>query len=195
MLSLESLQLQKIFSLQFQSGKLFEIHNKSNFVADSWQDTFSVSLSESIETNIFIDDETSKCLKRMSDAIDTWAEYIRVDPSDLVLDEPYNNVIFQQMVRIISLSDFYLIKGSNTFSSDEEYAEALVVKALEMALALRHIAQYYFNEAEVGSPYISILIEIDYQFISACEDLIKIFRALKHKLRYNYCFCNTINTC
>ena len=90
---------------------------------------------------------------------------------------------------------FYLIKGSNTFSSDEEYAEALVVKALEMALALRHIAQYYFNEAEVGSPYISILIEIDYQFISACEDLIKIFRALKHKLRYNYCFCNTINTC
>ena len=46
----------------------------------------------------FIDDETSKCLKRMSDAIDTWAEYIRVDPSDLVLDEPYNNVIFQQTV-------------------------------------------------------------------------------------------------
>ena len=45
-----------------------------------------------------IDDETSKCLKRMSDAIDTWAEYIRVDPSDLVLDEPYNNVIFQQTV-------------------------------------------------------------------------------------------------
>lgn len=34
----------------------------------------------------------------MSDAIDTWAEYIRVDPSDLVLDEPYNNVIFQQTV-------------------------------------------------------------------------------------------------
>ena len=106
MLSLESLQLQKIFSLQFQSGKLFEIYNKSNFVADSWQDTFSVSLSESIESNILIDDETSKCLKRMSDAIDTWAEYIRVDPSDLVLDEPYNNVIFQQMVRIISFSYF-----------------------------------------------------------------------------------------
>ena len=50
------------------------------------------------EFYFFIDDETSKCLKRMSDAIDTWAEYIRVDPSDLVLDEPYNNVIFQQTV-------------------------------------------------------------------------------------------------
>ena len=36
----------------------------------------------------------------MSDAIDTWAEYIRVDPSDLVLEEPYNNVIFQQTVNL-----------------------------------------------------------------------------------------------
>ena len=52
----------------------------------------------SSKLNFFIDDETSKCLKRMSDAIDTWAEYIRVDPSDLVLEEPYNNVIFQQTV-------------------------------------------------------------------------------------------------
>ena len=52
------------------------------------------------KTKFFIDDETSKCLKRMSDAIDTWAEYIRVDPSDLVLEEPYNNVIFQQTVNL-----------------------------------------------------------------------------------------------
>ena len=50
-------------------------------------------------TLFFVDQETSRCLKRISDAVDTWAEYIRVDPSDLILDEPYNNVIFQQTVR------------------------------------------------------------------------------------------------
>ena len=49
-------------------------------------------------SNFFIDQETSKCLKRMSDAIDTWAEYIRVDSSDLILDEPYNDIIFQATV-------------------------------------------------------------------------------------------------
>ena len=43
----------------------------------------------------FIDQETKAALKRISDAVDTWAEYIRVDPSDLVLDEPYNSLIFQ----------------------------------------------------------------------------------------------------
>ena len=48
--------------------------------------------------NFFIDRETKNALKRISDAIDTWAEYIRVDPSDLVLDEPYNSLIFQPSV-------------------------------------------------------------------------------------------------
>ena len=81
---------------------------------------------------------------------------------------------------------------SNTHNSDEEHAEQLVIKALEMTFALKQIAQYYFNEAEVGSPYISTLIEIDYQFNSGCEDMVRILRALKNKLRYNFCFCNTL---
>ena len=67
----------------------------------------------------------------------------------------------------------------------------MVIKAIQMTLALKQIAQYYFNEAEVGSPYISTLMEIDYQFISGCEDMVRILQALKNKLRYNFCFCNT----
>ena len=84
---------------------------------------------------------------------------------------------------------------SNTFSSEGEYAEQLVSKALEMTFALQRIAQFYFNEAEVGSPFISVLLEIDCQFSAGCDDIIRILRALKNKLCYNICFCNTIDTC
>ena len=64
-----------------------------------------------------------------------------------------------------------------------------------MTLALQRIAQYYFNEAEVASPYISVLMEIDYQFNAGCDDLIKLFRAVKNDLQYEICICNTINSC
>ena len=64
-----------------------------------------------------------------------------------------------------------------------------------MTLALQRIAQYYFNEAEVGSPYISTLMEIDYQFNAGCDDLIKLLRAMKNSLRYDICICQTINSC
>ena len=46
----------------------------------------------------FKDEEATKALRRISNAVDTWAEYIRVDPVDLVLDEPYNTIIFQPQV-------------------------------------------------------------------------------------------------
>ena len=64
-----------------------------------------------------------------------------------------------------------------------------------MTNALRLIAQYYFNEAKVGSPHISILIEIDYKYNQGCEELMLALRALKNKLRYNHCLCNTYNSC
>ena len=34
----------------------------------------------------------------MSEAIDTWAEYIRLDPADLILDNPYHNILFRPIV-------------------------------------------------------------------------------------------------
>ena len=64
-----------------------------------------------------------------------------------------------------------------------------------MALALQRIAQYYFNEAEVGSPYIASLIEIDYQFSAGCDEMIKLLRAVKNYLQYDICICDTINSC
>ena len=123
-----------------------------------------------------------------------WAECIRVDPENLNNDEPYNIIIFQPPVshQCIQSCNFQI---SNTFSTDEEYAEYLVTNALQMTLALQRIAQYYFNEAEVASPYISVLMEIDYHFNAGCDDLIKLFRAVKNNLQYEICICNTINSC
>ena len=71
----------------------------------------------------------------------------------------------------------------------------LIDGMVQMTNNLRHIAQYYFNEAEVGSPYIAILIEIDYKFIEGCEETIRLLRALKNKLRHNNCLCNIYNSC
>ena len=89
----------------------------------------------------------------------------------------------------------FYFQCTNSFSSTEAQAEYLTTKALEMTFALQRIAQFYFAEAELGSPYISILLEIDNQFIDGCEDLIKILRALKNQLQYNICFCNTLDCC
>lgn len=36
-------------------------------------------------------------MKKISEAIDTWAEYIRVDPADLIIDDPYNNILFRHV--------------------------------------------------------------------------------------------------
>ena len=71
----------------------------------------------------------------------------------------------------------------------------MVQKALEMTYALQRIAQYYFNEAEVSSPYIAVLIEFDFQFNTGCDQMIQILKALKNKLYFDYCFCNTLETC
>ena len=71
----------------------------------------------------------------------------------------------------------------------------LIERALDMTYSLKQIGQYYFNEAEFQSPYISILIEIDYQFHDGCDHMIKILDALKNKLQINHCICNKFNTC
>ena len=133
-------------------------------------------------------------LRKIADSVGSWADYIRVDPDDLINDEPYNIIIFQPPVRL-NRWYFLYFQISNTYATDEEYAEYLVKNTLQMSLALQRIAQYYFNEAEVGSPYISTLMEIDYQFNAGCDDLIKLLRAVKNSLKYDICICETINSC
>ena len=71
----------------------------------------------------------------------------------------------------------------------------LIEKALEMTYSLKRIGQYYFNEAEYRSPYISSLIEIDYEFNDGCDHMIKILNALKNQLQFNHCMCNKFDTC
>ena len=83
----------------------------------------------------------------------------------------------------------------NTNTNQYENTILLIDGMTRMTNDLRYIAQYYFNEAEVGSPYISILIEIDYKFNEGCEEIIRLLRALKNQLRYNNCLCNTYNSC
>ena len=145
-------------------------------------------------TKYLLDLKASQALRKIMDAMNIWADCIRVHPDDLVNDEPYNIIIFQPPVRYF-IESFCIFKISNTFATDEEYADHLVLSALQMSLALQRIAQYYFNEAEVASPYISTLMEIDYLFSNGCDDLIKLLRAVKNDLRYNICICNTINSC
>ena len=101
MLSLESSRQLKISSSLFLSDKLSDTYIDYNSVVGNRRVISSVRRTFKTETDFYLDEESSRCLKRMSDAVDTWAEYIRVDPSDLVLDEPYNNVIFQQTVRYL----------------------------------------------------------------------------------------------
>ena len=48
---------------------------------------------------LFLEDESQSALQNISDAIDSWMEFIRVDPTDLVDDQPFNSIIFARSVR------------------------------------------------------------------------------------------------
>ena len=48
-----------------------------------------------------LDQDVSLALRKIADSVGTWADYIRVDPDDLINDEPYNIIIFQPPVRPI----------------------------------------------------------------------------------------------
>ena len=48
-----------------------------------------------------LDQEVSLALRKIADSVGTWADYIRIDPDDLINDEPYNIIIFQPPVRPI----------------------------------------------------------------------------------------------
>ena len=48
---------------------------------------------------LFLEDESQSALQNISDAIDSWMEFVRVDPTDLVDDQPFNSIIFSHSVR------------------------------------------------------------------------------------------------
>ena len=42
----------------------------------------------------FLDNEAQRALENISDAMDSWMEFIRMDPGDLIDKQPYNSIIF-----------------------------------------------------------------------------------------------------
>ena len=129
------------------------------------------------------DDESQLALRNISDAMECWMEFIRVDPTDLIEDQPYNNIIFSISVRIIIATVFNFIQFN-----DE------VVKAIQMTDSLQKIAHHFFKEMYFG-PSQHRFLTIQNQFNSGCEQLINLLKATKTFLHFNYCLCNTINSC
>ena len=58
-------------------------------------------------TNYELDLKASQALRKMMDAMNIWADCIRVHPDDLINDEPYNIIIFQPPVRYFIESFLY----------------------------------------------------------------------------------------
>ena len=134
-------------------------------------------------TNKPSDNESQLALKNISDAMECWMEFIRVDPTDLIEDQPYNNIIFSISVRVIISTVLNLIKFN-----DE------VAKAIQMTDSLQKIACHFFEEVHFGSNQHRFLT-IQNQFNSGCEQLINLLKATKRFLHFNYCLCNSINSC
>ena len=60
-------------------------------------------------TNYELDLKASQALRKMMDAMNIWADCIRVHPDDLINDEPYNIIIFQPPVRYFIESFSHLL--------------------------------------------------------------------------------------
>ena len=48
---------------------------------------------------LFLDFNACNALERIAAALDTYAEMLRLDPTNLVSDTPYNDLIFRTQVR------------------------------------------------------------------------------------------------
>ena len=135
------------------------------------QETFSVSQIPFYKISFFLDSESQLALRNISDAIDCWMEFIRIDPMHLIDDQPYNSIIF-----------------NSAHSND------CLQKSLEMTESLQKIAHHYFQETRFG-PNQYRLLDFQNQFHHGCDQLIKLLKATKIHLHFNYCLCNTFNTC
>ena len=103
--------------------------------------------------------------------MDCWMEFIRMDPMDLIDDQPYNSIIF------------------NSENSNDS-----LEKSLQMTEALQTIAHHYFRQTQFG-PNQYRLLDFQNQFDDGCDKLTKLLKTTQILLRFNYCLCNTYNTC
>ena len=70
-------------------------------------------------TKYLLDLKASQALRKIMDAMNIWADCIRVHPDDLVNDEPYNIIIFQPPVK-------YFIKENQSLKYERISPEGLI---------------------------------------------------------------------
>ena len=83
---------------------------------------------------------------------------------------------------------FQIINDSN----ESERTILLIDRMLQMTNALQRITQYYFSQTQMVP---SNMLSLSNKFNEGCEEIIRLLQAIKNKLRYNYCICNTHNSC
>ena len=76
------------------------MERKFNFVVVNQRAQCFVSTAPNFNTNLCLDHNTCNALERIFAALDTYAEMLRLDPTNLVSDTPYNDLIFRTQVRI-----------------------------------------------------------------------------------------------
>ena len=93
----------------------------------SRQETFSVSKDPFFNILNFSRERNQLALQNISDSLDSWMEFIRMDRIDLIDNQPYNSIIF------------------NSTNSNDTLQEAL-----QMTESLHQIAHHYFRETQFG---------------------------------------------
>ena len=86
---------------------------------------------------------------------------------------------------------FYYFQVYNRQLSDRTNLIRLLSNSIVMVHSLKRISHFYFNEAQIGSPNIAVLLEVDFQFHAGCDLLSDLLRAVKAKIIHNTCFCLT----
>ena len=132
----------------------------------------------------FLDNESQIALENISDAMDSWMEFIRMDPGDLIDKQPYNSIIFTLSVN----------KKIKIFLNSFQSSNSFLQEALRMAEALHKIGHHNFQETQFG-PNQYGLLNIQNQFSDGCDQLIKLLKTTNTFLLFNHCLCNTFKSC
>lgn len=111
-------------------------------------------------------------------------EFIRIDPMNLIDNQPYNSIIFT-----LSVGQKNKIGIVNCVKSTDYLQESL-----RMTEALKKVGHHYFQETHFG-PNQHRLLNLQNQFDSGCNKLIELLKSTKTLLRYNYCLCNKYKSC
>ena len=76
-----------------------ELQNSSLCSGKSVQEFFGKCYLFGKEIKYSKENESQVALQDISDAMDCWMEFIRIDPTDLIDDQPFNKIIFTSTVR------------------------------------------------------------------------------------------------